>query len=141
MPLPKFHIGIGLEDPTDRDFILHRFPFSNSSRSFCHSSRCDEILKASTVSILRPCSSAGGRSEPIFATASKRRNSVVANDNMKLMNALAISNEKDKKQLLDNIHSCLNAMETTRRAAKHICQLHGKFSTTMMRESMNACYH
>jgi hypothetical protein len=59
---------------------------------------------------------------------------MVSNDNMKLMNALAVSSEKDKKQLLDNIHSCLNAMETTRRAAKHICHLHGKLSTAIIKK-------
>ena len=54
-------------------------------------------------------------------------------DNMKLVNALAVSNEKDKKQLLNNIHSCSKAMETMRRAAKHICQLYGIFPTATMR--------
>ena len=59
---------------------------------------------------------------------------MVSNENTKLMNALAVSNEKDKKQLLDNIHSFLNAMETTRRAAKHICHLRGKFSTAIIKK-------
>ena len=65
---------------------------------------------------------------------------MVLNDNMKLMNATAMANEKNKTQLLQSIRSCLNAMETTRRAAKHICQLHGKFSTVMIKVAMNALY-
>jgi hypothetical protein len=65
---------------------------------------------------------------------------MVSNDNMKLMNATAVVNEKDKTQLLQSIRSCLNAMETARRAAKHISQLHGKFSTVMKKVVMNALY-
>jgi hypothetical protein len=45
MPLPKFHIGIGLEDPVDRQFIRYRLLFPNIPRSVCRSSRCDEKLK------------------------------------------------------------------------------------------------
>lgn len=34
--------------------------------------------------------------------------------------------EKDKKQLFDNLQSCLTAMEITRRASDHLYQLHSK---------------
>ena len=133
MPPPKLHICIGLEDPTDGELIRYRLPFPNSSRFVRRSSRCDETSKVTAVSILRPWSLAGGGVESISPSASNRRNSVVSNGNTTLMNALAVSNEKDKKQLLDNIHSCLNAMETTRRAAKHICHLHGNFFTAIIK--------
>ena len=42
MPLPKFHIGIGLGDPIDREFIRYRLSFPNRSLSVCLSSRWDE---------------------------------------------------------------------------------------------------
>ena len=104
--------------------------------------RCDETSNIRMVSVIHPCSSVRGRSESIPAIDSNQRNSMVTDENTKLMNAIAVSKEKEKIQLLDNIRSCLNAMETTRKAAKHISQLHGnQFSTVVIKEIMNAFYY
>ena len=124
MPLPQVHTGTESEDLRDRDFDLYRLLFSISPRSECRSSSIISERSASqwscetsnvrTVGVIRPCSSTRGRSESMSPSVSNRGNSMVSND---------------------------NAMETARRAAKHIYQLHGNVSPMMIKEIMNACYY
>ena len=124
MPLPQVHTGTESEDLRDRDFILYRLLFSISSRSECRSSSIPSERSASqwssetsnvrTVGVIRPCLSTSGRHESISPSVSNRGNSMVSND---------------------------NAMETARRATKHIYQLHGKFSPMMIKEIMNGRYY
>jgi hypothetical protein len=66
------------------------------------------------VSIIRPCSSTHGKSKSMSPSVSNGGNPMVASD---------------------------NDMDTARRAAKQLYQLHGKFCPMMIKEIMNARYY
>jgi len=100
--------------------------------------RADETLEERARRILgsRIESHQNGASIPTLQPT----NFVSSGADVNLNNSYITRYEKDKKQLIDNVKSCLKTMEMARQTADHLCQLHSKILPFHLNEIINKYY-
>ena len=93
--------------------------------------RADETLEERTMRVLGRCATA----HPCATTtdAPPRPNSATSMTNVNLVRTSVMSNENDKKQLIEDVQLCLSAMDTARRAIDELKRLEDKIATDIDR--------
>jgi hypothetical protein len=89
--------------------------------------RVDETLDQRVMRVFGPCVPSYQAVTPIIDP--QPPNSVSFSVDENLVKNSVTANEHNKKQLIGNVHLCLSAMETARRAVDELGQLHGKIFT------------
>ena len=90
----------------------------------------NRALEARAPRLLDPCQSNHQSSGSSSSNALKPRGSVTLNNHGNLVTKQTVFNGMDKTQVIDNIRSCVNAVETARNAADKLYHRYGKLSLT-----------
>ena len=115
-------------------FLILRPRIFSNRRSTCIESRPtvsrrdNRAIEARAPRVLDPCQSNHQSSGSLSSNALKPWGSVTLNNHVKFVARQTVFNGMDKKQAIDNIRSCVNAMETERTAADKLCHRYGKLS-------------
>ena len=129
--------SIFLSPPVTLSFISnnrHSFitPQTNSAR------RADETLEERARRILGPCL-ANNENVQLMSTL-QQINFASSNGDANSENDRIIQYERNKKELIDDVKSCLTTMDMARQAADHLCQLYSKIARFQSHRAVNEYY-